>query len=501
MQKTREIILGPPGTGKTTTLIGIVESEIQNGTSPQKIAYVSFTRKAAEEAMSRACEKFGLVPKMFPHFRTLHSLAFRALSVSNSDILEGKKIKEFGDWIGTELSQFRRMDDTTMFGFTPGDRALFMDNLSRIMCIPLRKLYDQNDDGLEWKFVDHMSRGLSAYKTSKGLVDFTDMLTIFTETAVPPDIDVLLVDEAQDLSLLQWKVVDVLANVARRVVIAGDDDQAIYRWAGAAVEYFVDMPGDVVVLDQSWRVPRKIQAIGDSIIRKVSHRREKLWHPREVDGEVFLRNSFSEIDFTGPSTLVLARNNYILREAEQYLRQEGLLYEINGRSSVPKATLDAIRLWERLRKGDTVPASDVLTVYGFMRSGVSVARGYKKLPGIPPEQPVTLEWLKRNGGLLTDDIWHKAMTMIEPMDSAYLLHALRKGQKLSDDTTIRLSTIHGSKGGQADHVVLLTDMASRTYKEYEENPEDEARVWYVAVTRAKNTLSIMNPNTNSHYRI
>lgn len=479
----------------------IVDQELANGVHPSRIGYVSFTRKAAEEAIERACEKFNLKPADFPYFRTLHSLCFRTLGITNGEVFEGKKVMEFGDWIGTELTQHRRMDESTMFGFTPGDRALFMDNLARIMCIPLRKLYDQDCDDLPWNFVDRMSRGLAEYKKAKHLVDFTDMLVMFAQQEWTPDLDVLLVDEAQDLSILQWRVVEKLARNVRRVVVAGDDDQAIYRWAGAAVEHFVDMPGKVTVLDQSWRVPRSVQAVSDDIIKRVKHRRPKVWKPRDDDGVVSSISSLDEVDLRSGETLILARNAYSLRNLEPYLQQEGVLYEIRGNSSVRRSTLDAIRIWEALRKGEEVPATDALRVYGLMRSGVGVKRGFKKLPGVPGDQMVSLGWLKEHGGLMRDEIWHQSLDMMNEGEQAYMLRALKNGEKITGRPRVRLSTIHGSKGGQADHVVLVTDMAKRTYMEYEKNPEDEARVWYVAATRTKEQLSIMTPRSNLRYRI
>lgn len=74
--------------------------------------------------------------------------------------------------------------------------------------------------------------------------------------------------------------------------------------------------------------------------------------------------------------------------------------------------------------------------------------------------------------------------------------ALRGGQRLTQRPKIRVSTIHGAKGAQADHVILLTDMAWRTHKEMNMNPEDEARTWYVATTRAKQKLTIVRPQAN-----
>ena len=67
-------IFGPPGTGKTTQLINIVQKELDSGTKPESIAFVSFSRKAAEEARTRAAEKLGMDVGQMVWFRTLHSL-------------------------------------------------------------------------------------------------------------------------------------------------------------------------------------------------------------------------------------------------------------------------------------------------------------------------------------------------------------------------------------------------------------------------------------------
>ncbi len=71
-------VFGPPGSGKTTYLLNQVETELENGVSPARIGYFSFTRKAANEARDRAIAKFPHLNAKtdFPYFRTLHSLAF-----------------------------------------------------------------------------------------------------------------------------------------------------------------------------------------------------------------------------------------------------------------------------------------------------------------------------------------------------------------------------------------------------------------------------------------
>ena len=65
-----KLILGPPGCGKTYRLIEEIRGALSKGTHPSRIAVISFTRKAIEEMVTRACEEFDLEPKDFPYMRT-----------------------------------------------------------------------------------------------------------------------------------------------------------------------------------------------------------------------------------------------------------------------------------------------------------------------------------------------------------------------------------------------------------------------------------------------
>jgi superfamily I DNA/RNA helicase len=76
-----KLILGPPGCGKTYRLIEEIRKALAEGTHPSRIGVISFTRKAIEEMVTRACEEFELEPKDFPYMRTSHSFGFRALGL------------------------------------------------------------------------------------------------------------------------------------------------------------------------------------------------------------------------------------------------------------------------------------------------------------------------------------------------------------------------------------------------------------------------------------
>lgn len=492
-----EIVLGPPGTGKTRTLLTYVEEELARGVPPDRVGYVSFTRRAASEAVERACSKFGLRREDLPHFSTLHSLCYRQLGVRRGEVFEGAKILEFGKFAGVRVTGRLTSEEGTVAGFETGDRVLFMENLARIRGVSLRELFDENCDGLNWTMVEQMAKSLRTFKADGGLMDFTDMLSNFLESGVRLRLRSLFVDEAQDLSHLQWRVVERLAEGCERVAIAGDDDQAIYRWAGADVDHLIDMDGDARVLGQSWRVPPVVQAVANSVIEVVRHRRQKSWTARAgEDGEVQYETSFDHVDVEDGETLVLTRNVYVLHEQViPELRRRGIVYSRHDRSSISHRLYETIRSWERLRRGESITVAEMRGVYEQMSVTRGFRRGYKTLGDWDESDVVDLARMRRDGGLLREDPWFEALDKLPRGEIDYIRAALARGEKIGEKPRVTLSTIHGAKGGEADHVVLMKEMAYRSHEEMLENPEDEARVWYVGATRARRRLTIVDSKT------
>jgi len=498
-----EIILGPPGTGKTTHLLSIVEDELARGVEPNRIAYLSFTKRAANEAIDRAVERFPFDRGDFPFFRTIHSFCFKQLGMRSSDVFQGRKLKEFGEYAGVDI-RGRWTDDGLVASFGLGDRILFMENLARIRMVPLRTQYDEfGDDGIKWVQVDQFSKDLKSFKDSYHLLDYTDMLSDFLRGGFVPKLDVLVVDEGQDLSPQQWLVVQKIyvQSGCRRFVVAGDDDQAIYRWAGADVDLFLRMEGDVRVLNQSWRVPQSVQMVCNHVVNRISQRRPKEWNPRSALGLVDRIGSVEEVDLDGQDILVLARNAHLLETVvEPELKLRGMIYQFRDRLSVQPEVLRAITVWENLRAGQVVEVSEARLVYEYMTAGKGYTAG-TTLQGFGDDALVSLADLRGRGGLLRNEIWHEALDRLPVRQMEYLLAARRRGERLKQKPRIKLSTIHAAKGGEAEHVVLLTDMAYRTFQEQDRWPDDEARVWYVGTTRAKEKLTIIIPQTKMFYSL
>src|SRR3954464_13673202 len=92
-----KLVLGGPGCGKTTRLLDIVAEEMRGGIPASSIAFVTFTKAAAEEAKEREGALFALDPTDLPWFRTIHSLAYARLGIGRDDVMDRRDWKEFGD--------------------------------------------------------------------------------------------------------------------------------------------------------------------------------------------------------------------------------------------------------------------------------------------------------------------------------------------------------------------------------------------------------------------
>lgn len=499
----QKLILGPPGCGKTTRSLNLISEALNGGCEPDKIAFVSFTRKAILEATDRAWKQFNLASGQLPYFRTVHSMCFRALKVTKQDMLDSAKYRELGDILGYKFEgSFDESETGLPVGDEKGDKLLFLDNYARLTCKPLRETWEEADSGLDWYELERLSKSLAEFKRVKCLFDYTDLLSRFVSMGKALPVRMAIVDESQDLSVLQWKVLKVAFSSAEKVFIAGDDDQSIYRWSGADTATFLSLEGEREVLHQSYRLTRAVYGKALRIIRDVPNRFDKPFKPRDAAGVV---DTLPALDYAvidpHQSTMILVRNVFLLSRVQKLLMGQGHPFlGRHGYSSIRKDHVDAIDCWEGLNKGKHMRVKRIVNMYEHMHIGKFLARGAKvKLGQTDPDLHLTQEALLKDYGLLQYAIWHEALEGIELVSRAYYLSILHSGRKITETPKVTIQTIHGVKGGEADHVILLSDMSRRTYDEYQKRPEDEHRVAYVAVTRAKEKLSIVAPSSQRAY--
>lgn len=496
-----KIFLGPPGTGKTTRLLTVVEQELSAGVRPHEIAFVAFTRKAAHEAKSRAMEKFGLQEDQLPFFRTLHSLAFRQLGLTPDEVLGPQDYAELGHAIGMHFATPDDESEGLPIGPTDkrGSNCMYIDQIARLTQTDIKDVCLKLALERYWD-VKLFCDTLVNYKLARKKVDFTDMMETFIDQGECPVFKVVIVDEAQDLTPIQWKIVERITGRAERVYIAGDDDQAIYEWAGADVQRFLNLKGDFVVLPHSFRLPRNVHKLALSVLTRIRQRFEKRFEPRDEDGSVHHYLNPEQVNYSAGSWLLLTRNRYTTAALCALMRQKGHPYTMHGRSSVNNEYVKALVCWEQLRKGDGVQLDACRAMMRKLREG-AIPKNARSLNALPPEELVTFDALVAQG--LTIPKSEDWMTAVKMQDSSreYYRAIRRNKESLIAVPRISISTIHQAKGGEADNVLVSPDISSACYSGFLTNPDIESRVFYVAVTRARHALHIVQPRTNKFYEL
>jgi len=486
----KTIVLGPPGTGKTTTLLNKVDDYLKN-TDPDKVGYFAFTQKAAHEARDRAMKQFNLEEDDLPYFRTLHSLAFRRLGIKKENVMQRRHYMDLGKKIGFPVSYAVYENDHSGI-FTSDSEYLRIINLAKLRGLSPEQQYDLNEHNqdLERDKLKIIANELDRYKKEYGLIDFNDMITMFTKSdSAVPKFDVVFIDEAQDLSRMQWDMAKAIWHKTTDSFIAGDDDQAIFRWAGADVDSFIAQEGQMLPLQQSFRIPAKVHGVAMGIINKIKNRIDKSWNPKIHEGSLSRYDDFEQVDMSSGEWLILARTKYMLDQLEPTLYLNGFYYQNKFRKTREQNLHIAAIDWENLRKGQPLAYDQVERIYGYMNKNSEK----NKLKSMSKDSTYDMGVMKKYYGLKTDKPWFEAFDDAPNRDIEYLRKMRKNGEKLNERPRITLSTIHGAKGGEADNVVLLTDLSLNTMKAYEQNPDDENRLFYVGATRTKEHLHIIEP--------
>ena len=478
-------IYGPPGTGKTTKLINYVKTFYKLGTPLEKIGYFAFTTKAATEAIHRMLETYKYLQKKdLKYFQTLHSLAFHRLGMKKSEVMQDEHYEDIGRKLGIEVTVYSNGQEST--GFVDSDSEYFnLINAARIKEIPIEKEYNTGmySYELEKNLLHILDKELTNYKESFKLYDFTDMIERFNVAKMCPKYDVVFVDEAQDLSPIQWKMVDILRENSKYVILAGDDDQAIYGWAGADVKQFQDIESKKdIILPQSHRVPQAVQHVADQILNRIpdDRRIKKNWKARDEEGIVNYVTSIEDVPLNTGDWLILSRTNDRLTKLKPILRDMGIYFQFKGRKSFKSTLFRSILNYTRWQnKGEGLSLSEVRDI----------------LDCVPYNHALNEERLYdlKEFGFSNTQRWFDVFT-VDPEECLYIREMLRQEEELHRDARVELSTIHSAKGGEATNVLLILDN-TKTIREATEKSlakeDEEHRVWYVGVTRTLQNLYIL----------
>ena len=494
------IIFGPPGTGKTTKLLEKVDEYLKKGVSSKEIGYFTFSKNATEEAHKRMFDDFGLGFDDLPYFRTLHSLGFKQLGYKKEKVMKNEHYKEIGKTCGIEFKNASWNEDEGGI-FNSDSPHLSLIELARSKNISPVEQYNLDEHNYDIDKIDliRLEKEINNFKRDRpGMVDFTDMINELVETKEFPKLKVAFIDEAQDLSLMQWRVVEGIRNNSEMLYVAGDDDQCIYKWRGANVEKFLSLEGSQEVLEESYRVPENIFNLADTIINRIpkNKRIQKIWRPTKKQGSVKYHDDISEINFSNGEWLVLGRDRWKLDEFEQHFQDNNIFYERSKKHNPLQDKFEAIDLYEnKLKRGQYLSYDECHNIKKKMLNKEWTNKMFKAMV---PNKMYNMDMLKKDFGLNTDERWQVALSRIGENDTIKIEDLLHKGENLMKGARIKLSTIHGVKGNERQNVVLPLCLPKASLDAYEKDPTDEHRLMYVGATRAMESLHIIYPKKGGY---
>ncbi|MEE3398210.1 MAG: ATP-dependent helicase [Eubacterium sp.] len=279
------MVLGTPGSGKTTVIINRVNNLIyEYNVKPENILVITFTRAAAESMEERFLELTGLKETKV-RFGTFHSFFYWVVrtaygsSAQLSVLDENKKRAVIKDILKSLNTEEYNSDETI--------RGILSD-LGNMACnmIDIEYYHSKNmSDELFYRIYHEYEE----YKKKNGFLDFDDMVSqCYNLLKDRQDIleairnlyPYILVDEYQDTNRVQYEILKLLAHPRDNLYVVGDDDQSIYGFRGARPDimklFEKEFPGAKIIgLSYNFRCPEEIVDFSTKIISKNEGRFEK----------------------------------------------------------------------------------------------------------------------------------------------------------------------------------------------------------------------------------
>jgi superfamily I DNA/RNA helicase len=556
----------------------MIQGQVQRAAEsygPGAVRVCSFTRAAAHEIARR----LKILPEK--NVGTLHSLCFHALGMpaltegeeadfndfafksrGNHDFeitvrkKRGKKKEEPETDSAEEppaSADFSRIDDPfENTEETVGDEQRSAVDLLRNLMVPKEEWPEQ---------VRPFAKLWQEWKDQAGLLDFADLLeqTLYNFETCPGNPAAFFLDEAQDCSALQIALVRQWAPDFRRLILAGDDDQTIFSFAGASAGNLLDFPcapENRRYLSPSYRVPRLIHHAANRWIRRVSRREDKKSLPRDAEGVILeSRGSWYQperlVDLAekrisqGKRVMFLASCSYMLNPLLSVLRERGLPFHNPWRqkrgdwnplrrgsegSTWPLDRLLAFLSPDRRLFGSEahpIWSRHSLALWAFaLDARKNLCRGARKrlreyrnshesaemvdfVLWFLPEKHAELEQLNfsthddsiRSLRWLVDNILESQQKKYE-----YPVRVFeRSPQALIERPGIVPGTGHSLKGSEADCCFVFPDLSRKGMRAWDEGTEEEKdsiiRLFYVMMTRSREELILCQPATRMALQI
>ena len=501
------LVLAGPGSGKTTVTVSRICVLAAKYKKPERILCQTFTVASAGEMKARY-EKYikasGL-EKCFtekPFFSTIHSFCFHVIEkYSNNE----KNV------VLDEMATVKIIKNLyAVINNREADEALCNRIISAISATRNHKSIIAS----QIKNFDKIYAEYDKMKKENNYIDFDDMIFItydllanspYVRDKIRKQYDYILLDEAQDMTKIQFDIIRQISG-NNNIFVVADDDQSIYGFRGANPTELMNFAqlynGQTYYLEQNYRSQKNIVNFSKKIIEINKNRYAKNLFTENLSEDNIEILSFSQNylqahyicsrikKFEG-STAILYRNNISSLIIKAVLVQSGISYVLNAQGirafSIPliKEYVDNVRLSEQ-KAGLFVPSPHRVLRKMIDCGFAKHANEYCEITG----------QMKHFMHQIMNFLWYISSNTDSYISLVRLLDKIDMPCKDGESGQVVLSTIHSSKGLEYDNVFIV-EMINHEFPgqnaDSECSIEEERRLFYVAVTRAKHRLTLCYP--------
>jgi superfamily I DNA/RNA helicase len=467
-------------------------------------------------------------------FRTVHSTAYRCLEIASGQLITEKQddIEWLSKALGVKLAT--QMDDDTGRQQYVGDPTVSASlncwGLCRSSLMPLedvvKRMRKIDDNVPDYAAIVRVAERYESAKRLDDRLDFTDMLMHFAGVGMStttgyykktpegdlPDVSAWLFDEQQDASPLLDAVCKRLVSApsVRWCYVVGDPFQAIYGFAGSSAECFLSWDASKQrTMPKSWRCPKPILELGERCLRRM-HKGyfDRGIAPADHEGKVVEMSDIeSVVKIVDPNDdwLLIARTNY--QANRLYAAMHGHGKPVKWTSSPDGQTARTIGLTGlyALENGDPITGAQWAKALELLpqqdkNKETVLTRGtksrWKKSEEVSKWDLIFQNELEEVGAteMLREFIASGRWVELVDKGEEWRRQARQWGPSLAAEPRVRVGTIHSVKGAEADNVAILTTTSKRVEQgdEDQNQHDEECRIAYVAVTRAKRNLYVIN---------
>lgn len=555
------LVLAGAGSGKTKVLTHRVAYFIsQNLIKPENALLLTFTNKAANEMKSRVLQLISSSVNQFsgsPVVGTFHSFCAKVLRIDGTHIGIPVNFVIYDDADQKDLvKQILERLNLSTDQYNPGSILNGVSEAKNQMITP-----EEYPNFVRGEWQETVAKVYSLYEKNlkeNGALDFDDLLikTVKLFKEVPEILEKwqknlthIFVDEWQDTNKIQYALTKLLVGNRNNITAVGDASQSIYSWRGADyrnINYLMrDFPDiKVINLEQNYRSTQNILAAANSVISKnTSHPILKLWTEKVAGPRIrtySARNGFDEAEFpvreisdlvkTGrkySDFAILYRTNAQSRTLEEALIHEGIPYTlvggvkfydrkeikdvvafvrylVNPKDSVSRKRIEKVglRRFEKLEKfRSEIPDLEGLTTLDILDAVIEKTDYLALFQKESEENLARLENIKELRSVATE-----FPNVTEFLENVTLVEAQQDSDKKVINTNkeaVTLMTLHAAKGLEFP-VVFIVGLEEGIFPHSRSlmdsgQLEEERRLMYVGITRAKEMLYLTYANSRLYF--